>query len=373
MGWDRADHLSAATPVPPPGASDMPRPTSRPTPGRGALSNLASRYEPYHVEAEAGHMAARPKTEVREERIRSVISTNRSPDLGFERSINAYRGCEHGCIYCYARPTHAWLGLSPGLDFETKLIARPNAPEALAAEFARRGYEPKMIALGTNTDPYQPVERDRRITRRLLEVMRDHAHPVGVTTKGVMVERDADILGEMGPELARVGLSVTTLDDDLARKLEPRVPVPSRRLRAIERLAERGVQVRVMVSPTIPGLTDHEVEAILRAAADAGAVAASMIPLRLPLEVAPLFEEWLRAHVPDRARRVLNRVREFHGGKLYDAGFGRRMRGRGVHADLLQARFAKAVRDTGLATRLPPLRTDLFRAPAADDRQLALL
>ncbi|MBM2577855.1 PA0069 family radical SAM protein [Jannaschia sp. Os4] len=355
QAWERGDHLADATPVA--------------LPGRGALSNEASRYDPYSYDAP---LPGRVRTEVREEAIRTVISTNKLPDLGFERSINPYRGCEHGCIYCYARPTHAWLGLSPGLDFETKLISRPNAPEALAKEFARRGYEPCMIALGTNTDPYQPVERDRRITRRLLEVMRDHRHPVGITTKGVMVERDADVLGEMGPELCRVGLSVTTLDDDLARKLEPRVPVPSRRLAAIERLAKRGVQVRVMVSPTIPGLTDHEVESIVRAAADAGAVAASMIPLRLPLEVAPLFEEWLRAHVPDRARKVLSRVREFHGGKLYDAGFGVRMRGRGVHADLLQQRFKRAVAAAGLATHLPKLRTDLFRVPEAETGQLAL-
>ena len=227
-----------------------------------------------------------------------------------------------------------------------------------------------MIAIGTNTDPYQPVERDRRIMRGLLEVLRDHRHPVGVTTKGVMVERDADILAEMGSELARVGLSVATLDDRLARALEPRAPAPSRRLRAIERLARAGIQVRVMVSPVIPGLTDHEVEAILRAAADAGAAAASMIPLRLPREVAPLFEEWLRAHVPDRARKVLGRVREYHGGKLYDAGFGVRMRGQGVHAELLRARFDRACREAGLAQRLPPLRTDLFAVPSA---QMALL
>lgn len=333
---------------------------------RGALSNDAGRFEPFTRDAP---LPGRIATEVCEEVVGRVISTNRSPDLGFDRSINPYRGCEHGCIYCYARPTHAWLGLSPGLDFETRLIARPNAAAALRRELGAKGYAPKMIAIGTNTDPYQPIERDRKIMRALLEVLRDHAHPVGITTKGTMVERDIDILTEMGPDLARVGLSVTTLDDGLARRLEPRVPVPSRRLRTIERLAKAGVQVRVMVSPVIPGLTDHEVETILRAAADAGAVAASMIPLRLPLEVAPLFEEWLRAHVPDRARKVLNRVREFHGGKLYDAGFGQRMRGRGVHADLLQSRFARACRETGLATRLPPLRTDLFMFPGS---QMAL-
>ncbi|SFI43868.1 PA0069 family radical SAM protein [Jannaschia pohangensis] len=330
--------------------------------GRGALSNAAGRFEPYTHDAP---LPDRLPTEVRDETIGRVISTNKSPDLGFDRSINPYRGCEHGCIYCFARPTHAWLGLSPGLDFETRLIARPGAAAALRRELGARSYVPRMIAIGTNTDPYQPIERDRGIMRSLLEVLRDHRHPVGITTKGTMVERDIDILAEMGPELCRVGLSVTTLDADLARRLEPRVPTPARRLRAIETLAKAGVQVRVMVSPVIPGLTDHEVEGVLRAAADAGAVAASMIPLRLPLEVAPLFEEWLRSHVPDRARKVLGRIREFHGGKLYDAGFGQRMRGRGVHADLLQQRFVRACRETGLEQRLPPLRCDLFRVPGS--------
>ena len=337
---------------------------------RGAVSNAAGRYERHAVDAfhdgwDTAEDARPLRTEVREERIARVITANASPDLGFDRSVNPYRGCEHGCIYCYARPSHAFLGMSPGLDFETKLIARPNAAAALCRELGARGYVPRMIAIGTNTDPYQPIERDRRIMRGLLEVLRDHAHPVAVTTKGVMVERDADLLAELGPELTRVGLSVTTLDPDLARALEPRVPTPARRLKAIERLARAGVQVRVMVSPVIPGLTDHELEAVLRAAADAGAVAASMIPLRLPLEVAPLFEEWLRAHVPDRARKVLGRIREYHGGKLYDAGFGDRMRGRGVHADLLQSRFDRACRETGLAKRMPPLRTDRFAVPGA--------
>ena len=339
---------------------DAEGPLSRRVLARGALSNAAGRYE---ATAREVALPERARTETRNETIGRVISTNRSPDLGFDRSINPYRGCEHGCIYCYARPTHAWLGLSPGLDFETRLVARPNAPDALRRELRAKGYVPKMLAIGTNTDPYQPIERDRRIMRGLLEVLRDHAHPVAITTKGTMVERDVDILSEMGPELCRVGLSVTTLDPDLARRLEPRVPAPARRLKAIERLAAAGVQVRVMVSPVIPGLTDHEVEAVLRAAADAGAVAASMIPLRLPLEVAPLFEEWLRAHYPDRARKVLGRIREFHGGKLYDGGFGQRMRGQGVHADLLQRRFDRACRETGLTRRMAPLRTDLFRVP----------
>ncbi len=348
-----------------------------PAPARGARSNGTPRYERYVAERvhdgwDAIEDLPPLRTEVREEVAGRVISRNRSPDLAFDRSVNPYRGCEHGCIYCYARPSHAWLGLSPGLDFETRLIARPNAPEALARELRASGYRPATMALGTNTDPYQPIERDRRIMRGLLEVLRDHAHPVAITTKGTMVERDIDILSEMGPELCRVGLSVTTLDADLARRLEPRVPSPARRLKAIERLAAAGVTVRVMVSPTIPGLTDHEVEAILAAARGAGARAASMIPLRLPLEVAPLFEEWLREHVPDRARKVLNRVREFHGGRLYDAEFGGRMRGRGVHADLLQRRFHRACGELGLAWKLPALRTDLFRVPARAGDQMSL-
>ncbi|UWQ20906.1 PA0069 family radical SAM protein [Jannaschia sp. W003] len=345
--------------------------TSAPVQARGAASNRAGRFEPYEIESDAPPPARVP-TEVRDEAVRRIVSTNRSPDLGFEQSINPYRGCEHGCVYCYARPSHAFLGLSPGLDFETRITAKPNAAAALRAELSRKGYVPKLIALGANTDPYQPVERDRRITRGLLEVLRDFRHPVAITTKGVMVERDADVLGEMGPELARVGLSVTTLDDALARRLEPRVPAPSRRLAAIERLAERGVDVRVMISPVIPGLTDHEVERIVRAASDAGAKAASMIPLRLPREVAPLFEEWLRAHVPGEARKVLNRIRQFHDGKLYDAGFGRRMRGTGAHADLLQQRFRRACEAEGLAQRLPSLRCDLFEVPPAPGAQLAL-
>ncbi|MEL7183997.1 MAG: PA0069 family radical SAM protein, partial [Pseudomonadota bacterium] len=275
-------------------------------------------------------------------------------------------------IYCFARPSHAYLGLSPGLDFETKLIARPGAPEALARELRSPSYRPAMLALGTNTDPYQPIERDRKIMRRILRVLADHRHPVGVTTKGTMVERDIDILSELGPELTRVGLSVTTLDDALARRLEPRVPVPSRRLRAIERLANAGITVRVMASPMIPGLTDHEVERILRAARDAGAQAASMIPLRLPLEVAPLFEEWLTTHVPGQAQKVLGRIRAFHGGQLYDSEFGHRMRGKGPHADLLQRRFHRACKSLGLAWKLPPLRTDLFRVPARAGDQLRL-
>jgi DNA repair photolyase len=271
------------------------------------------------------------RTEVRVERPRSVITRNASPDVPFDRSINPYRGCEHGCIYCFARPSHAWLGLSPGLDFETKLVARPEAPEVLARELGRKGYVPDVIAIGTNTDPYQPIEKEYRVMRRILEVLRDHRHPVTVVTKGTLIERDADILGEMGRMgLARVGISVTTLDPVVARRMEPRVPLPARRIATIRRLTESGCPVRVMASPMIPALTDHELEAILAAGREAGAVAASWIMLRLPLEVAPLFREWLDRQFPDRAARVMGRVRELHGGRDYDPEWGKRMTGEGA-------------------------------------------
>jgi DNA repair photolyase len=307
------------------------------------------------------------------ERPRSVITRNTSPDVPFDRSINPYRGCEHGCIYCFARPSHAWLGWSPGLDFETKLVARPEAPEVLARELVRKGYAPAPIAIGTNTDPYQPIEKDYRIMRRLLEVLRDHRHPVTVVTKGTLIERDADILGEMGRMgLARVGISVTTLDPALSRRMEPRVPLPARRLATIRRLTEAGCPVRVMASPMIPALTDHELEAILAAGREAGAVGASWIMLRLPREVSDLFREWLATHYPDRAAHVMGRVRELHGGRDYDPHWGKRMTGEGAFAELMRHRFAIAVRRLGLATELPPLRTDLFRLPPRAGDQLEL-
>jgi DNA repair photolyase len=345
---------------------------------RGAVSNRAGRFEPRASEAvddgwdRPQDLAPLP-TEVRVERPRSVITRNASPDVPFDRSINPYRGCEHGCVYCFARPSHAYLGWSPGLDFETKLVARPEAPDVLARELARGRYVPATIAIGTNTDPYQPIEKEYRIMRRLLEVLRDHRHPVSVVTKGTLIERDADILGEMGRMgLARVGISVTTLDPALARRMEPRVPAPARRLETIRRLAEAGCPVRVMASPMVPALTDHELEAILAAAREAGAVAASWIMLRLPREVAELFREWLSLHYPDRAARVMGRVRELHGGRDYDPDWHRRMTGEGAFADLMRHRFAVAVRRLGLATELPPLRTDLFRVPPRAGDQLEL-
>ena len=346
--------------------------------GRGAVTNRAGRFERHAREAvddgwDIPEDLPPLRTEVRLERPRSVITRNTSPDVPFDRSINPYRGCEHGCIYCFARPSHAWLGWSPGLDFETQLVARPEAPEVLARELARKGYRPASIAIGTNTDPYQPIERDYRIMRRVLEVLREHRHPVSVVTKGTLIERDADILGEMGRMgLARVGISVTTLDPAVSRRMEPRVPLPARRLKTIRRLTEAGCPVRVMASPMVPALTDHELEAILATAKDAGAVAASWIMLRLPLEVAPLFREWLERHFPDRAARVMGRVRELHGGRDYDPEWGRRMTGQGTFADLMRHRFAVAVKRLGLVTDLPSLRTDLFRLPPRAGDQLEL-
>jgi len=345
---------------------------------RGAGSNATGRYEGATRSAfDDGWEIAEDdrliRTEVRIERPRSAISYNRSPDLPFDRSINPYRGCEHGCIYCYARPTHAYLNLSPGLDFETKLIARPGIGAVLDRELRAKSYVPRTIALGTNTDPYQPVEAEHQVMREVLEVLSAFDHPLGIVTKGAMVERDLDLLAPMAARgLARVGISVTTLDAGLARKLEPRAASPARRLAVIRRLTDAGVPVRVMVSPVIPGLTDPEIEAILEAARDAGAVAASWIMLRLPLEVAPLFQEWLAEHVPDRAAKVMSRIRETHGGRDYDPEWGRRMRGQGIWSDLIGQRFDKAVARLGLTVPQPALRTDLFRPPPRTGDQLAL-
>jgi len=345
--------------------------------GRAAATNAPGRFERMDrqvVDDGWGVLPELPplRTEVAEERPRRVISANTSPDVGFDRSINPYRGCEHGCIYCFARPTHAFLGLSPGLDFETRLIARPDAPAVLARELAAPGYVPQVIAIGTNTDPYQPIENDRRIMRGLLQVLAAHRHPVSITTKGTLIERDIDILGPMAAlGLVQVGISVTTLDAAVARAMEPRVPAPARRLLAIRRLADAGVPVRVQASPMIPALTDHELEAILAAGAAAGARAASSITLRLPREVAGLFRDWVQAAFPDRAARIMGRVRELHGGKDYHSDFGLRMTGQGEWARLMQARFVLACRRSGLADRLPPLRCDLFAVPGRA-RQLSL-
>ena len=348
------------------------------TPGRAAGSNASNRFEPYSRERiddgwEREEDLSALRTEVRDERPRKVITRNTSPDISFDRSINPYRGCEHGCIYCFARPSHAYLGLSPGLDFETRLVARPEAPEILRAELSAKGYVPATIAIGTNTDPYQPIEKDRQIMRGILKVLGEFNHPVAIVTKGALIERDIDLLAPMAEKgLVRVGISVTTLDPKLCRLLEPRAPTPARRLATIRRLAQAGIAVRLMVSPVIPALTDHEVEAIVAAGAEAGAKAASSIVLRLPREVAPLFRDWLAAHAPGRAERVMGRVRELHGGRDYDPEWGRRMRGQGPWADLMRARFGLALRRHCLDRTLPALRTDLFRPPSKPGDQLAL-
>ncbi|MFC3180698.1 PA0069 family radical SAM protein [Cypionkella sinensis] len=345
--------------------------------GRGALGNAVGRFEAAtRLAFEDGWEPPEERvlrTEVRTEAPRSAISYNRSPDLPFDRAINPYRGCEHGCIYCFARPSHAFLNLSPGLDFETKLIARPGIGVVLERELRAKSYRVAVMALGTNTDPYQPIEAEYRVMREVLEVLRAFKHPVAITTKGTLIERDMDLLADMAAQgLCRVGVSVTTLDADLSRRMEPRVAAPKRRLQTIARLAEAGIPVRAMVSPVIPGLTDHELEPILQAAREAGATAASYISLRLPREVSGLFQEWLAEHVPDRAAKVMGRVRALHGGMDYDPAFGKRMRGEGPWADLLARRFRVAVDRLGLSVKLPAMRCDLFAVPARPGDQLTL-
>ena len=346
--------------------------------GRGADTNRAGRFEATDRIAfddgwDMAEDARLVRTEVRDERPRSALTYNRSPDLPFDRSINPYRGCEHGCIYCYARPSHAWLNLSPGLDFETRLIARPGIARVLDAELRRPSYAVQPVAIGTNTDPYQPIEQERALMREVLGVLSDFGHPVWITTRGTTIERDIDLIAPMAAQgLAAVSVSVTTLDDDLARKMEPRAPAPRRRLQMIERLARAGIPVRIQVSPLIPALTDHELEAVMQAGRDAGATFANSIPLRLPLEVADLFRNWLEATFPDRAARVMGRVRELHGGRDYDPAFGTRMRGQGLWADLIHRRADLQRKRLGLGSGLPPLRTDLFAPPPQAGDQLSL-
>ena len=345
---------------------------------RGAASNAVGRFERHEREGvddgwdipEDEHLL---RTEVRLERPRSAINYVTSPDLPFDRTINPYRGCEHGCVYCYARPSHAFLNLSPGLDFETRLIARPGIADVLAAELRKPGYVVAPMAIGTNTDPYQPIEATHGLMRACLGVLRDFGHPVWVTTRGSLIERDLDILGEMAARgLAAVSVSITTLDAGLARRMEPRAPTPARRLAMIGALSGAGVPVRVQVSPLIPALTDHELEAVLEAARDSGATHATSIPLRLPQEVAGLFRDWIFAQFPDRAARVMGRVRELHGGRDYDPDFGVRMTGQGVWANLIRQRLVKARARLGLTRGLPPLRCDLFNPPARTGDQLSL-
>lgn len=347
--------------------------------GRGARSNRDNRFEALRHEASddgwpGDHEPLPPfRTHVATETARTILSYNRSPDIGFDRSVNPYRGCEHGCIYCFARPSHAFLGLSPGLDFETRLIARPNAPELLEKALSARGYQVAPIAIGTNTDPYQPIERDLGVMRACLQVLARARHPVAIVTKGALIERDIAILSAMAADgLVRVGISLTTLDAVLSRRMEPRAPAPARRLQTIQRLSDAGIPVRAMLAPVVPGLTDHEIETLLNAASAAGAVAASWIMLRLPREVSELVQEWLATHYPARAARVMTRLREMHGGMDYDSRWFHRMKGSGPHAEMIAQRFDRAARAAGLDRPLPPLRCDLFEAPLAKGAQGAL-
>ena len=349
--------------------------------GRGAGFNPPNRYDVLHRDPfDDGWQGANDDadehaiaTSVTVDASRSVIARNQSPDLGFDRSINPYRGCEHGCIYCFARPTHAWLGLSPGLDFETRLFAKPDAAALLREELARPSYACRPIAMGTNTDPYQPVERERRITRDILKVLSATNHPVTIVTKSALVARDIDILAPMAEKgLCAVGISVTTLDRDIARSMEPRAATPARRLATIRSLTEAGIPVRVMVAPVVPGITDHELEAILEAARDAGASLANYILLRLPGEVKELFTDWLDAHHPAKRNKVLNTIRSLRDGKLNNAQWGERMVGKGAFGKTLDIRFAAALRRLGLKREGKALRTDLFSKPGKDTRQLSL-
>ncbi len=340
------------------------------------MSNATGRFEPERRERfddgwESLAGLEPFKTEVREEIVKTIIAKNESPDIGFDRSINTYRGCEHGCIYCYARPSHAYWGYSAGLDFETKLTAKVNASEALEKELSKPGYKPATIMLGANTDVYQPIERERKITRGVLEVLDRLNHPVAIVTKSVLVLRDLDILSRLASRgLAKVAISVTTLDRRVARKMEPRASTPEKRIEAVRRLAEAQVPVAVMAAPLIPALNDHELEHILETAAKAGATEAAFVLLRLPLEISPLFQEWLSAEFPGRASRVMSLVRSTRGGKDYVSRFGERQRGTGPYAEQIEARFQTALRRYGLNKRHLTLRADLFRIPGAEQLTL---
>lgn len=346
--------------------------------GRGASSNGAGRFEPLRsVPTDDGWegLASAPafKTETMLERARSIITKNDSPDLNFDRSINPYRGCEHGCAYCFARPSHSFLGLSPGLDFETKLVAKGNAAELLEAELGADGYKPRTIAIGTNTDAYQPIERTQRIMRRILDVMSRTQHPVAIVTKSALVTRDIDLLGPLAANgLAKVAISVTTLDAQLARSLEPRAPTPERRIEAIRMLAEAGIPVTVLVAPVIPAINDAEIEAILERARQAGASEAGYVMLRLPHELRQLFREWLVVNRPGQLRHVMSLVQSMHGGQDYDASFGKRQTGAGPYAWMIGRRFEMAAARLGYNKRRLKLRTDLFQKPATAGEQLSL-
>ena len=346
--------------------------------GRGAQSNAVGRYEPLaRVAFDDGWRSLDElppfKTSVQADATRKIITRNDSPDIGFDRSINPYRGCEHGCVYCFARPTHAYLGLSPGLDFESKLFMQPEAAELLEKELSAANYQPRVIAIGTNTDPYQPIERRYQVMRRILEVLERASHPVGIVTKSALVLRDLDILARMAErKLAKVALSVTSLDPELARKMEPRAATPMRRLETLRRLSDAGVPTTVMVAPVIPALNDSEIERILEAAQVAGVKEAGYVLLRLPLEVRDLFREWLMANYPDRYRHVMKLVRDTRDGKDYDSEWGKRMKGTGPYAWMIGRRFEVACERLGLNVRRTTLTTQYFRKPKPDDAQMSL-
>ncbi|WP_209445964.1 PA0069 family radical SAM protein [Ochrobactrum soli] len=346
--------------------------------GRGAGINPTGRFEPTTREDfDDGWTTLEElpafNTDVQVEKPRTIITRNDSPDISFDRSINPYRGCEHGCIYCFARPSHSYMGLSAGLDFESRLFAKPDAPRLLERELAKAGYQPKTIAIGTNTDPYQPIEKKWRIMREILEVLEAANHPVGIVTKSALVVRDIDILSRMAEKgLAKVALSVTTLDAHLARTMEPRASTPSLRLQAIRKLTDAGIPASVMMGPVIPGINDHEIERILDAAYAQGAREAGYVLLRLPLEVAPLFKDWLLRNYPDRYRHVMSLVRSMRDGKDYDAEWGKRMRGTGPYAWQIGRRFEIAARKFGFNSQRKHLRTDLFEPVQKGGKQLSL-
>jgi DNA repair photolyase len=346
--------------------------------GRGALTNATGRFEPrVTIAFDDGWQSLEDlppfRTEVAIDSARKVITRNESPDIPFDRSINLYRGCEHGCIYCFARPTHAFLGLSPGLDFESKLYMKPDAPELLERELSAPGYKPAVIAIGTNTDPYQPIERRFAIMRRVLEVLERFGHPVGIVTKSHLITRDIDILARMARRnLVRVGVSVTTLDAGLARRMEPRAPTPVRRLEALRTLSDAGIPTTVMAAPVIPAINDAEIERILDAGAACGAEAAGYVLLRLPLEVRDLFREWLKANFPDRENHVFSLIRQTRDGKDYDAEFGKRMTGGGPYAWMIRRRFEAACARFRLNVRKTQLTTAHFQPPGVLDGQLNL-
>ncbi len=370
-------------PSPPPGPADDllgsgPAVARERRRGRGAASNASGRYEPHaRVAFDDGWQSLEElppfKTAVGIDTARKVITRNDSPDIGFDRSINPYRGCEHGCVYCFARPTHAYLGLSPGLDFESKLFMKPDAPELLERELSAPGYSPRIIAIGTNTDPYQPIEKQHEIMRRILGVLEKAGHPVGIVTKSSLILRDLDILTRMAARnLVKVALSVTTLDPTLARIMEPRAPTPARRLEALRALASAKVPTSVMVAPVIPAINDAEIERILDAAAAAGVQGAGYVLLRLPLEVRDLFREWLMEHFPDRYRHVFALIRQMRGGKDYDSTFGKRMTGSGPYAWMIGRRFETACERLGLNLRKARLTTEHFTPPWPQPQQLTL-